>query len=73
MLSLQIGCSDPVGLQTLLYEKYRIEIPVIPFDGKVYIRYSINGFNSSSDLDKLYEALKQIQAEGKLLANITKG
>ncbi len=67
MLSLQIGCKDPEGLQTLLYDVYRIEIPVIPFDGKVYIRFSINGFNTPSDLDALYEALKKIRSEGKLL------
>jgi isopenicillin-N epimerase len=67
MLSLQIRCNNPEALQNLLYDKYRIEIPVIPFENKVYIRYSINGFNTSSDLDKLYAALKQILSEGQLL------
>ncbi|MBL7901925.1 MAG: aminotransferase class V-fold PLP-dependent enzyme [Bacteroidia bacterium] len=67
MLSLQIRCNNPEALQTLLYDKYHIEIPVIPFENKVFIRFSINGFNTSSDLDKLYEALKQIKAEGQPL------
>jgi isopenicillin-N epimerase len=67
MLSLEIKCSEPEALQNLLYEKYGIEIPVIPFNSKVYIRYSINAFNTSADLDKLYEALKEIKAENKLL------
>ena len=27
---------------------------------RVYLRYSVNAFNSQEDLDKLYEALKEI-------------
>ncbi len=66
MLSLRINCKDPEALQNVLYNKYRLEIPVIPYEGNVYLRFSINGFNSTSDLDALYEALNKIQSEGQL-------
>lgn len=69
MLSLQIQCPEPENLQKVLYEKYRIEIPVIPFEGRVYIRYSINGFNSGEDLDHLHQALQEIVKEGRLIQN----
>lgn len=67
MLSLEIKCQDAEALQNLLYNSHQIEIPVIPYNGKVYIRYSINGFNTPSDLDVLYDALKAIKSEGRLV------
>lgn len=60
MCSLEIKTSEPVQLKKTLYEKYRIEIPVMPHNGKVYIRYSIQAFNSQEDLDRLYLALGEL-------------
>src|SRR6478735_1499516 len=56
-------CSIPIKtlqaekLKQLLYEKYQIEIPVMKQDAHIFIRYSIQAFNSQEDLDKLYDAL----------------
>ena len=36
-------------------------------DDKVYIRYSINGFNEQKDLDTLFDALKDIISKGTLI------
>ena len=55
---MQIKTSAPEKLQRLLYEKYKIEIPVMRQDDKIFLRYSINAFNDQNDLDKLYNALK---------------
>lgn len=65
--SMQIKTKAPEQLQRLLYEKYKIEIPVMRQDDKVYLRYSINAFNSQDDLDKLYNALEEIIKETSLL------
>lgn len=67
MCSMRIKAPQPEMLQRQLFERYAIEIPVIRQDEKVFIRYSINGFNSGEDLDKLYAALKEIKAEGELI------
>lgn len=67
MLSLPVPCAEPETLQKTLYEKYKIEIPVIPFEGRVYIRYSINGFNTLADLDHLHQALQEICQQGHLI------
>ena len=60
MASIQIQTEDLVGLKELLFEKYKIEIPVMPLNGKVYLRYSMNAYNSQEDLDVLYSALQEI-------------
>jgi isopenicillin-N epimerase len=60
MCSIPISTSQPEKLQRLLFEKYRIEIPVMKQDGQVFLRYSIQVFNSREDLDILYHALSEI-------------
>ena len=67
MCSMQIKTTEPEKLQRLLYEKYKIEIPVMRQDDKVFIRYSINAFNSQDDLDKLFDALMEIIQQTALL------
>ncbi len=57
MLSVKINAKEPEQLQKVLFDKFRIEIPVMRHGNDVYIRYSINAFNSQEDLDKLYDAL----------------
>lgn len=59
MFSIPIQTRDPRGLQTMLFQKYKIEVPVFVQNGNMYLRYSINAFNTQDDLDRLYEALKE--------------
>ncbi len=66
MFSLPIQCEEPEKLQRLLFEKYHIEIPVMRMDAQVFIRYSINAFNSQEDLDILYKALEEIKSQTNL-------
>ncbi|MCD6068944.1 MAG: aminotransferase [Bacteroidetes bacterium] len=67
MCSIPIKTSQPEKLKVLLYEKYHIEIPVMPHGPHVFLRYSINAFNDQKDLDKLYDALVDIKATSDLL------
>ena len=67
MLSLPIRCDEPETLQRELFTRFKIEIPVMRHGDHRYIRYSINGFNTEQDLDRLYQALRQIKEEGKYL------
>jgi isopenicillin-N epimerase len=67
MLSLPVKTSSPEALQLKLFREHQIEIPVMRQGDDVYLRYSINGFNSQEDLDKLYEALKQVINKSELL------
>ena len=65
--SIPIKTSQAEKLKELLYEKYQIEIPVMKQDEHVFIRYSIQVFNSQEDLDKLYDALVEIMAQTDLI------
>jgi isopenicillin-N epimerase len=60
MASVPIKTERPSELKDLLFNLYNIEIPVMVLNGNVYIRYSINGYNTQGDLDKLYASLQEI-------------
>lgn len=67
MASIPVKTSNPVVLKELLFNKYKIEIPVMPLNGNYFIRYSINAYNSQEDLDILYKALQDIIATTGLI------
>ncbi len=51
---------DPLGLQAALYDRYHIEIPVIQWGDRHFIRLSIQGYNVAADLDALVHALDRL-------------
>jgi isopenicillin-N epimerase len=67
MCSIPIHTSAPEKLQRLLFEKYKIEIPVMKQETHVFMRYSIQVFNTQNDLDKLYAAITEIQLQTDLI------
>ena len=60
MASIPIKTANPVELKELLFNKYKIEIPVMPLNGNYFLRYSINAYNSQVDLDILFKAMQDI-------------
>jgi len=42
-------------------------VPIMRQGNDVYLRYSINVFNTVENLDALYNAIKEIQKQGILL------
>jgi isopenicillin-N epimerase len=67
MISIPIQSPDPEKLQRTLFLDYKIEVPVMRQGDDVYLRYSINAFNTVENLDALYNAIKEIQKQGILL------
>ena len=67
MVSIPIKTSKPVELKELLFNTYKIEIPVMPLNGNYFLRYSINAYNSQEDLDVLYKALEDILSTTDLI------
>lgn len=56
-------------LKSVLYEEYRIEVPLTEWNGKKFIRISIQGYNTPDDVDKLVSALRLIlKRPGKICA-----
>lgn len=60
LYSINLKIKSPEKLHDVLYEKYKIQVPVMLHDDTFYLRYSIQAFNTDEDLDKLYRALKEI-------------
>lgn len=60
LFSIPIHTKEPEKLHRLLVDTYRIEIPLAREGENVYLRYSVQGFNSQEDLDVLYAALVDI-------------
>ncbi len=63
LYSTEIQTENAEDLHNLLYQRFKIQIPVMIQNGKKYIRYSIQAFNSQKDLDTLYNALEILQQE----------
>ena len=66
MISIPIKTADPELLQRTLFTEYQIEVPIMRQGNDVYLRYSINGFNSQSDIDRLYQVIAELQQKGRL-------
>jgi isopenicillin-N epimerase len=67
LFSAPIKTSEPEKLKQHLYEHYKIEIPVMRQNENVYLRYSINAFNTQADMNKLFSSMKKIIAETNLI------
>lgn len=68
MASIPVKTTKPAELKDLLYDQYKIQIPVMLLNDKVYVRYSINVYNTQEDLDVLYRALEDILKTTDLIA-----
>lgn len=72
MFSCEINTADPHSLHQLLYDQYKIQIPIPVENGKTYMRYSINAFNKQADLDHLFNVIEDLKRKNiiqKLISN----
>jgi isopenicillin-N epimerase len=51
---------DPVLLGQRLYEEYRIVIPIIPWQDRLFARISVQAYVTQSDIDTLLKALETL-------------
>ena len=60
MSALPLPACDLDTLKRRLYDEYRIEIPVIDWNGRHFVRISIQGYNTRADIDALIAALREL-------------
>ena len=60
LYSTPIKTKQPLELHRHFFNQYKIEVPVMPHGDNVFLRYSIQAFNTQNDLDKLYNAVEDI-------------
>jgi isopenicillin-N epimerase len=51
---------DLPALKKALYGEYRVEVPLIEWEGRHFIRVSVQGYNSAADIDALLAALTKL-------------
>jgi isopenicillin-N epimerase len=52
--------SDPLAIKARLYDEFHIEVPTITWQERIFIRISVQAYNTPADLDQLVAALKKI-------------
>jgi isopenicillin-N epimerase len=67
LYSAEIQTTQPEKLHDLLFEKYKIQIPVMRQNEKIFIRYSLNAMNTQKDLDTLFLAIRDIKSTTNLI------
>jgi isopenicillin-N epimerase len=51
-------------LRRRLYDEYRIEVPVIAWGGRLFVRVSIQAYNTEADVQALVHGLRALLAQG---------
>jgi len=67
LYSAEIKTKEPEKLHDHFFSEYKIQIPVMRQNDKVYLRYSLNAFNTQQDLDKLFDAVNKIRSTTNLI------
>ena len=57
MAALPLPACDAGELKRRLYDEYRVEVPIIEWGGRQFVRISVQGYNVKADLDALVSAL----------------
>lgn len=60
MAAFPLPQCDGKSLQRRLYDQFDIEIPVITWNERQFVRVSIQGYNTQADVDALVEALRAL-------------
>lgn len=66
MFSIPIKTKNAELLHQILFEKYKIEIPITNLKADLFIRFSVQAFNQQRELDYLIFALKELERDGVL-------
>jgi isopenicillin-N epimerase len=59
MAALPLPACDGAALQRRLYDEYRIEVPVIIWNGRQFVRVSVQGSSIQEDVEVLLGALQE--------------
>ena len=59
MVPIPVQTNDAEGLRRWLFDEKRIEVPVTQHGGQVFVRVSVQAYNTRADLDRLRDALAE--------------
>jgi isopenicillin-N epimerase len=68
MATIPLPPCDVIQLKRRLWEEYRVEVPLIDWGGRQFVRVSIQAYNKPADVERLVEALRNEINHGSLKA-----
>ena len=63
MCSVPIPIDNPMELKTMLFDQYKIEIPVFKWKDTILLRLSTQAYIDQEDVDYLKQALKECKVK----------
>ena len=60
MFAAPLPPCDAAQVKIRLYDEFQIEVPIVTWQNRQFIRVSIQAYNSTDDIDRLIEALSMI-------------
>jgi isopenicillin-N epimerase len=60
MASIPLPPCDAQALQRRLYDDFAVEVPIIDWHDRQFVRVSVQGYNTQADIDALIEALHDL-------------
>ena len=60
MVVLPVPPTDPDRLKETLFDRFRIEVPVTSHGNRLFVRLSVQGYNTEEDTDALIDAIRNI-------------
>ncbi len=61
-----LPASNLAVLKSRLYDEYKIEVPLVQWQDRQFVRISVQGYNSQSDVDALVAALHDLLPQVKI-------
>ncbi len=65
MATIPLPACDADGLKRRLYDEYRVEVPIIEWGGRQFVRVSVQGYNTGEDVEVLVSALVALLSQAQ--------
>ncbi len=60
MVSIPVPVANALAAQSRLYDEFGIEVPLVPWNGRVLLRVSVQAYNSPTDIETLISAVARV-------------